>query len=597
MTIRASRNRSAFFYMLLAVLGWSTVPLVIDLAGAADNPFLFNFAWTLASSIGIFLFLATRHRMLLVQPTVRSTIFRYGRSWMFLALVATEFDLFLFAWSFRYIDSAVATILFDMSPLIMIPAGLILFRQEGRFRDTTSAIVIPVGLAFLGLVFVTISQVVDGGIDLQKGDARSQAIGMLIGLTAATAFGLKIPLAIRLGAHIRAALEPDFQGDDTEIFSVLVFSLVSVIPVLPLFALGAAVTGGLNIIPGLVSIGLIAGIVIGSSTRILRRQANILTSNLGINAMSYATPIMALTWLFIFATVEVYRLDYLVLGATAIIAANLLINFQAEIRFGFRSLILALWACGAFVYFRGGLAEHLELDDWLWPPGEYFTAVGLAATVFTLILSFRVARLVTRTSDETNRAFALFSRIDLLASRGVIADEARGYILRIDAHENATDLADAYRSARSSIRGAYQATTADVDRRELAEAAAEVDALAHSRQEGQDFGEYVALVVFAVITVALILLSLDAEATGWNGFLIEMFTILFSAVIIFLVVNVWDLQRERGAAVLRPEADSEGYGVVFRDAVGRRFEQVVSIVVVLAMTAAYGWLLWGKWLG
>ena len=80
-------------------------------------------------------------------------------------------------------------------------------------------------------------------------------------------------------------------------------------------------------------------------------------------------------------------------------------------------------------------------------------------------------------------------------------------------------------------------------------------------------------------------------------FLAEMFTILFSAVIIFLVVNVWDLQRERGAAVLQAVDGDEGYGVAFRDTVVRRFEQVVSTVVVLAMTAVHGWLLWEKWLG
>lgn len=76
-----------------------------------------------------------------------------------------------------------------------------------------------------------------------------------------------------------------------------------------------------------------------------------------------------------------------------------------------------------------------------------------------------------------------------------------------------------------------------------------------------------------------------------------MFTMLFAAVITFLVVNVWDLQRERGAPVLQPQEDDGGYGVVFRDAVVRRFEQVVSIVVVVALTTAFGWLLWEKWLG
>lgn len=136
----------------------------------------------------------------------------------------------------------------------------------------------------------------------------------------------------------------------------------------------------------------------------------------------------------------------------------------------------------------------------------------------------------------------------------------RNDLLRIDARASATDLSDAYRSARREIRRAYQDASDDATRRELAEAAAEMDTLAHSRQEGQDFGEYVALIVFAMIKVTLALCSLGTGASGWNGFLIEMFTILFCAVIIFLVVNVWDLQRERGAPVLKP--DEDGYGVV-----------------------------------
>ena len=41
--------------------------------------------------------------------------------------------------------------------------------------------------------------------------------------------------------------------------------------------------------------------------------------------------------------------DYLIIGTAALITANLLIGFEAEIRWGFKSLILSL---GALRYLR-----------------------------------------------------------------------------------------------------------------------------------------------------------------------------------------------------------------------------------------------------
>ena len=592
-----SRNRLAFVYVLAGVFAWSLGPLAISLGEGAANPFLFNIMWTAVGAAGVFIFLLIRYRALIADGTVRNLILDRARSWMFVALLIAELDVFVFVWSLRYIDIAVATILFETSPAIMILVGLLLFRTEGRFRDTTSTIAAPVGLAFVGLIFVTISQVDRTGAD-QQPDLWPQVLGVALATAGALFSGIKIPVIVRLGSDVRSSLAENRSesDEDLELVAALLFSLISVVPLLLVYSLGLVVTGE-TLDQKTVFVGGAAGLLVAASTRVIWRKANILTSNLGINAMRYATPVVALLWLAAFSRVGVEQVDFLIVGTTAVVSGNLLINFQAESRFGFRALILALWVCGTFVYFREELAERLALQNWLWPPGEYFTAVSLAATVFTLILSFRVARLVSRTNDESNRAFALFSRIDLLAERGIVRGDIRSHILRIDASENPTDLANAYHAARHEIRLAYTESQGDADRRELAEATSELDALAHSRQEGQDFGEYVALVIFAVITVALVLFALDAGATGWNGFLTEMFTMLFSAVIIFLVVNVWDLQRERGAPVLQPELDDGGYGVVFRDAVARRFEQVVSIVVVLAMTTAFGWLLWGKWLG
>lgn len=52
-------------------------------------------------------------------------------------------------------------------------------------------------------------------------------------------------------------------------------------------------------------------------------------------------------------------------------------------------------------------------------------------------------------------------------------------------------------------------------------------------------------------------------ATGWIGFLVEMLVALFPAVIVFLVLNVWDLHRDRAGEILTKSAEYNGYGVVF----------------------------------
>ena len=165
---------------------------------------------------------------------------------------------------------------------------------------------------------------------------------------------------------------------------------------------------------------LIIAVVLGGATNwvanVACRKTNLSADNLGINALAYATPILSLVWLFLFSHVAPERLNYLVAGAVGIIIVNLLINFEAEIRFGFKALLLALRACGAFVYLRDDILQYLPFGEWAWPGETYFGALGLLATVFTLLRSFRVARLSTQTQDEDNRLYTLFQNLDLLDS-------------------------------------------------------------------------------------------------------------------------------------------------------------------------------------
>ena len=144
--------------------------------------------------------------------------------------------------------------------------------------------------------------------------------------------------------------------------------------------------------------GLITGVFVVTLGGIAVRQANLLANNLGIN--SIATPFFAVIWLLLFREPKFMNFDFLIIGATAIITANFLLNFEAEIRLGYKALILALWGCGTFVYFRQGVMFY-----------DYFNLIEVAVVIFILVLSFRTDRLVRRTTNEENNTIELQQKI------------------------------------------------------------------------------------------------------------------------------------------------------------------------------------------
>jgi hypothetical protein len=83
----------------------------------------------------------------------------------------------------------------------------------------------------------------------------------------------------------------------------------------------------------------------------------------------------------------------------------------------------------------------------------------------------------------------------------------------------------------------------------LADAEAQLSMMVRSRQQGLELGELFSHIIFGAITVVLTLLSPPA-VTGWIGFLLEMLMALFSVVIVFLAVNVWDSHRNRSGEIL-----------------------------------------------
>ena len=108
--------------------------------------------------------------------------------------------------------------------------------------------------------------------------------------------------------------------------------------------------GGETIAGTDLAIAVVGGGVVQAIASILYRTAILNTNNLGINALGYTVPIFSLLWLAVFSRISVAHVDYLVIGAAAIVAANVLIYFESNVHEAGKGWLLAIksrWAAGS----------------------------------------------------------------------------------------------------------------------------------------------------------------------------------------------------------------------------------------------------------
>ena len=595
-------NLSAIGYMLIAALSISFIPVLIALADGSRSPFLFNAGWRLGVALGCLFFLLAFYWRLLCNRAILSLVMKRTASWAILLAIVGNCEYVFFTWSGQFVDISVTTVLYEIWPLLLIALTAWLYRHEGRYGKVSFGTFVLVIPALIGITLVAMSQIGRfADVFGYSADIWSTMLGVLLALVAALlaplmAFGFK--WSSDLGSML--SINTGIPKYTIEMFCAIVAFFIS--------SSGASVVN--------VTVGVVRGEAISIQTLIIAiaggafanaiagiawRKANFTTNRLDVNAIAYSAPILSLLWLFIFIGIDIAIPSYLVIGAIAIVTSNLLINFEAETRYGFKALILALGTCGAAVYLRDDVFAAIDIiDKWHWTASGYFQAIALSATVFTLLLAFRVARLVSRTNGEESRTFSVFRKLDLLAQRNVISGDIRDCILRMDAQRNPLALKDAYMEARNYIAGICPLN--DVDQQMLSEAQADLDALARSKQTGLVLGELFSLLVFAGITVALALLSLPAFENstidrGWTRLLVDLFAMLISAVIIFLTANVWDLQRERKVSKLEYRPQYRDYVIRFPDTERRLADIAVSVIVGVVIIITYAGLLAHKWLG
>lgn len=333
-----SRHGRAVALMLGGVVFFSTNGLFVELTFGDNHPFLYNTGVWVGTTLGLGFLTFLLHRPVFSDPVGRRVLFRRSvglktdgvRRWdlvvLLWLLVVGRFAFAFFGWAIHYVDTATVSVLHYTWPVLFV---LVLARWDrtnrGRYRRVSGFSWAGLGLAFLGMAAVVVGTV---GFDARGTVLEEGVLGIV--LTVISAFlqagvaTLGFPFAYGVASEIARKTEASLKWDNLEFGCLLfVYCLSGAIAIVPNAVIGW-LTGGIissDSFGWAVAVGV--SFVPGAA---LARKAVLITPDLGINALVYASPVVGLLWLGLFTQITVARLDLLVAGAITVAAANVLLN-------------------------------------------------------------------------------------------------------------------------------------------------------------------------------------------------------------------------------------------------------------------------------
>ena len=498
--------------------------------------------------------------------------------------VMGNFGFVLFALGLHFVDVSIAAILYETWPLILMLLMYRLFldkdkdRDSQRYRPISPPTMIFLAVAIAGVALVILSHSETPSL-LQSGwrdfANPETLLGVFLVIMAGACAAANSACLLKAGALLaRAHTHAESLETREIVFAAIMTCIAQVIAAVTLCAVGVIAAETISLRQLLYA--SLGGCFVISIGIVAFRVANLKTDDLGVNAIAFATPLIALVLLWMFSSLETPHLDYLIVGAMGIVAANLLINAEADKRHAYKALVVSLWAFGTFVYFHEGYVTDVPLE--------------LPVTVFILVLAFRADRLVRRTSQEEGWVFEAFSKLEFLISKKQIDHDALKQLLKIDRHETKDGLSDAYEKLAGYLANPLKFARMDASTEErIMDIRHLVNNLAHSRQQGSHFGELVAIALAGgLIVVGLLVFN------GERGFYGEFTSFLLSSVVVFLFVNILDLQNDRKDQILELKKKAGPYVVKFDDVANREGQQWISVVTSIVIVVVFAWLFTGS---
>lgn len=657
-------------------------PLLIHLTAQNSNPFLFNSAInvTQAALLAVSIFLLRQKYFLnyfdteeasnpsftdeTPVPRLRSTSLHLSRftaiesplandkviqihtyrlkekaNWcklpVFWAIIG-GLDYGFLAWAAIHVETAIATTVFELWPLIMVYGLARHERSDYHYRNPTFVghrkdrlsreQFVLLFFAAAALVFMLSSQSENGLESFLDIISFSGLLGVGLALIAAVLASLGVTATLVYGRLLYYSIvdERQEQKDATRIedrgiedrrlllwLTMLGFVIAKTVSLPINIVVGAFIW---DVHFGFDRLGLLGSIAIGvafAANAILLRAGNIRASGPEVNTWNLVSPVLALL-LLISVGIALPRFDLFVVGAALVISINLLIQLKPEqqeiyerfgklilrnTRFGFVAFILSIWMFGTVLYLR----DDFMPSSWLrWSTGDYLGLIGLSATIFALILGFRVARLTARINTEDEMMIELYNDCEYLYSQKIINAKIFEHLSDLDMAKP-TELSAAYRSIRAHLESLDTGSIKPHDVSVLNSIRKTLDKISHSKQLGRDVVELISLSAFATVTIGIGLLArpmvTDSTHSPWNAFLLEAFVLIFCSTIAFLVVNLFDLRNDRETPIMEAaDGSNVQHGVFFRFRRDLGVQNTTAILISIVLSGVFCWLLYDKWL-
>ena len=333
-----ARQSRATRFMLVAVIGFSAIPVYIAVADTHRAPFVFTAFLYAGQFVGLGAYTLLTYRALFFRRGPLGVIARQVvRPTMLLTLTGYPNYAF-YSWSTEYIDPAVTTVIFGGWTFTTVLFVGWTFRSERRYERTSGALVGFMLIGFAGFALAILSQRADI-FDFGQGitPLLEVSIGVLlavISMSMATLGSFVLKWGVETAQRVDAVAEHPYEQSELEVAGVLTGIVVAALVAIPVnlvlgLARGESTVGLWSGGIALADYGLAFGVglfSLGFCTALFRR-ANLMTRNLGIIGMTYGTLPVSLLWLALLGEIDVERPLYLAAGAALIVVSNLLVHF------------------------------------------------------------------------------------------------------------------------------------------------------------------------------------------------------------------------------------------------------------------------------
>ena len=333
-----ARQSRATRFMLVAVIGFSAIPVYIAVADTHRAPFVFTAFLYAGQFVGLGAYTLLTYRALFFRRGPLGVIARQVVRPTMLLTLTGYLNYAFYSWSTEYIDPAVTTVIFGGWTFTTVLFVGWTFRSERRYERTSGALVGFMLIGFAGFALAILSQRADI-FDFGQGAAPLIEVGIgvllaVISMSMATLGSFVLKWGVETAQRVDAVADHPYEQSELEVAGVLTGIVVAALVAIPVnlvlgLARGESTVGLWSGGIALADYGLAFGVglfSLGFCTMLFRR-ANLMTRNLGIIGMTYGTLPVSLLWLALLGEIEVERPLYLAAGAALIVVSNLLVHF------------------------------------------------------------------------------------------------------------------------------------------------------------------------------------------------------------------------------------------------------------------------------